>query len=548
MATVTVGVRLAQAVRARLSSLALSPRRWTVGFMRVNLLALCALLTVLGHGSGPRFPLLVVMAVLGTAITVTRKDAALTRVLLLVDAAVAALAVPLTGGAESPLVPYLPAVSFAAGATLGIEGAALSAGAMAFVLVAGRTGFPDRAGDSDTYGVTVAQWTIVSLTVGLCASGIRRLQVGSAGMADRYAEAYRLLDQLRSVARSLPGSLDPQTAATVLLDGAREVAPSRRGAVLLQTGERFVPLAMFGARRIPWRPSLTEPGPVRTAWERRRAYVEARGPDVGGRREGSCLLVAPLVTGGERPVGLLILERLPGQSFAESEIRGIETVAFESTPALETAMLFDELRMIAASEERSRLAREMHDGIAQDLASLGYEVDALSRSLEAGQGERALETARELRRGMTRLVSDLRLSISDLRSSVGPARAVGAALTEYARSAGTNSGITVNLTLTEAVVRLPAETEVALLRIAYEAINDARHCPGTRNLWVSLAVDPPSFRLRIDDDGEEGEATDRGRSVTVITDLAARLGAQVRVGGRDGRGRTVDVWMEEVRA
>jgi signal transduction histidine kinase len=56
---------------------------------------------------------------------------------------------------------------------------------------------------------------------------------------------------------------------------------------------------------------------------------------------------------------------------------------------LETAALFDELRIAAATEERSRLAREMHDGIAQDLAFLGYQLDALTSVLKRTAPRRA---------------------------------------------------------------------------------------------------------------------------------------------------------------
>lgn len=134
---------------------------------------------------------------------------------------------------------------------------------------------------------------------------------------------------------------------------------------------------------------------------------------------------------------------------------------------------------------------------------------------------------------MTSLISDLRLSLTDLRSSVGPGRGLGAALSEYARSAGTSSGITVHLTLTEGSTRLPARTEVQLLRIAHEAVNRARRRPGATNLWVSLAVDPPSAVLVVEDDSPERvvlppAAADTREMLERATILGARFSLEPR--------------------
>jgi signal transduction histidine kinase len=129
---------------------------------------------------------------------------------------------------------------------------------------------------------------------------------------------------------------------------------------------------------------------------------------------------------------------------------------------------------------------------------------------------------------MTSLISDLRLSISDLRSSVGPGRGLGAALSEYARSAGTSSGIRVHLSLKEGSTRLPADAEVQLLRIAHEAVGRARRRPGTKNLFVTLEVDPPSASLVIEDDAPNTQetVTDGTSADRAMHERAVRLGAR----------------------
>ena len=95
-------------------------------------------------------------------------------------------------------------------------------------------------------------------------------------------------------------------------------------------------------------------------------------------RAGSTLVVLPIVVGDSR-VGVVALEwRSATGSSPELLPAARASSSQRHALPLETAALFDELRIAAATEERSRLAREMHDGIAQDLAFLGYQLDALT--------------------------------------------------------------------------------------------------------------------------------------------------------------------------
>jgi signal transduction histidine kinase len=80
-------------------------------------------------------------------------------------------------------------------------------------------------------------------------------------------------------------------------------------------------------------------------------------------------------------MGVVALEWRSAGAWSPELVPGLVEVVERHALPLETAALFDELRIAAATEERSRLAREMHDGIAQDLAFLGYQLDALTAAL-----------------------------------------------------------------------------------------------------------------------------------------------------------------------
>jgi signal transduction histidine kinase len=218
----------------------------------------------------------------------------------------------------------------------------------------------------------------------------------------------------------------------------------------------------------------------------------------------------------------------------------------EATLRLETALLFGEVRTIATSEERRRLAREIHDGIAQELASLGYAIDDLVADATDSQQADAF---RALRREVTRMVGELRLSIFDLRSEVQAQISLGNALSDYVRQVSVGAAFSVHVILDEAPDRLPITVEAELLRIAQEAITNARKHAGAEHLWVTCRVDPPFAHLRVEDDGR-GLGTKRIDSfgLEVMRERADRLGGILEVGQRDPHGTFVDVRLGERRS
>src|SRR5690606_6747821 len=101
----------------------------------------------------------------------------------------------------------------------------------------------------------------------------------------------------------------------------------------------------------------------------------------------------------------------------------------------------------------------------------------------------------------SRVVSELRLSIFDLRSEISPSAGLGSAISDYVRAVGARSGFTVHLTLDEAPTRLRSEVETELLRILQEAITNARKHSDAQNLWVDCRIRPPFARITVHDDG-----------------------------------------------
>ena len=217
--------------------------------------------------------------------------------------------------------------------------------------------------------------------------------------------------------------------------------------------------------------------------------------------------------------------------------RSVQESLNDDALRLESAALFSDVKAIATVEERHRLAREIHDGIAQEIASMGYLVDDLAR-YECNQ--RHQDGLVALRDELTRVVTELRLSIFDLRSGVSNNVGLGSVLGDYVREVGKTSGMTVHLSLEESPRRLRLDVETELLRIGQEAVTNARKHSRGENLWVTCRVEPPFAELRIEDDGvgSVGPRQDH-YGLHIMKERAARINAVLTIGDRVGGGTVV---------
>jgi signal transduction histidine kinase len=510
----------------------------TTVVVRTGLLVLCAVLTLLSPARSDDLPWLGLVVATAVVAEIIGSRPAGVLAAPAVESVVCVVAVLGTGLHDSPILPALLGPAFVAGLTAGIPGAALTSLLPGLTLVAACVG-GYRGTD---YVAASATWTVLAAAAGVGGSGLRQMTAAKrrADLEPGYAAAYRLLAQLRPVARQLSVGLDTVTIGEGLLQSLRGIEAFDTGQVLVRTGSsRLTRLAALGEPCQSWDVSVDGDTAFGEAWLSQRPR---RVPNQlsGGPGSG---LVLPL-TIGLRTFGLIGLQTSEEGAFMHPH-DGMAGVAAEAALRLGTALLFEEVRGVATAEERRRLAREIHDGIAQELSYLGYVVDdvaAAARSGEAGDPGDLDERFAELRSEISRVVGELRLSIFDLRSEVSTHGGLGAALSDYVRLVARQTGITVHLSLSLAPDRLPAETEAELLRIAQEAVTNARRHADADNLWVSLEVDPPRALLRIEDDGHGlGDPREDSVGMAIMRERAARLRTTVRIGSRSPSGTSVEV-------
>ncbi len=425
--------------------------------------------------------------------------------------------------------PYLLAPMVVLGLSTGLRRSFFAALATALVLVAAAAAANLTPDEQLQGAISASAWAPMLIAVALLSAWARRIRGVSIPAVDpAYADAHRLLSELHTVARQLSLGLDPRTLARALLEDVRALVESQSATVLSRSpGGLFVPL-------IGDEPPAEAQSAIHDAW--------ITGETVRRVRRDTTVLVVPVVM-GVRVVALVVLTLPRGEHLEPAVLRGCQEAIVHAGSRLATAMLFDDVRRLATVDERMRLAREIHDGIAQDLASVGYLVDDIARDTD---GETAQRLA-DLRAHLGSMVTDLRLSIFDLRAGVDDVVGLGTAIGEYVQRVGSQSGLVVHVMLDESPRRLPTATEVELLRILQEAVTNVRKHARATNLWLSLTVDPPRARLAIEDDGrglQRGRADSMG--ITGMRERARRIGARLAVGASEHGGTRVEVLLDGV--
>lgn len=464
-----------------------------------------------------------VLAVTAQAISLTRRFPE-TVLVVLEGAGTAVLAVSVFPLEYEAALPYLATPALIGGiagglrvvtVVLAVEAAAIGVGSW---LILGRY-------EAEMAG-SVLTWLATGLGLGLLGTFTRR-NVSRVGLDASYRSALDLIRQLHALSGRLTSGLDPVDLADQAIAIVAEEIVISQAVVVLRHGDAFTPLR-FANGGMSY-PLDTAEQLMRTAWQTKR-------PAIGGKR-----VALPMATEADR-VAVILFEcsTMPSSKSLDRIMEQLET----ATVRLNAALLFTSVRESATSEERHRLAREVHDGVAQDVASLGYLVDNLAASVTTEEQQRDVAI---LRKEVTRVVGELRNSVFDLRNETGAGQGLGQSIASFARHVGSHSPFTVHVTLDESAIRLRPRVESELLRIAQEAINNARRHSGGENLWVSCRVHPPRAEIDIVDDGEGmGQGRDDSHGLRIMRERADRVGADLVVTSpaRDGRGTRISVRLE----
>jgi signal transduction histidine kinase len=255
-------------------------------------------------------------------------------------------------------------------------------------------------------------------------------------------------------------------------------------------------------------------------------------------------LVLPLKT-KETVIGVLDVQSKRLNAFDELDLTVLQSLARQAAIAIENARLYQQAQQLAVIEERTRLARDLHDSVTQSLYGVTLFAEAAGRLLALGQIESAGEHLQELQQTAQEALQEMRLLIFELRPSVLAESGLVAALQARLETVEGRAGLETSFKVEGADQRIAPEIEEGLYRISQEALNNALKHAQARRIQVFLRQNQSTVLLEITDDGLGFEPSlahqQGGLGLRGMEERAARMGADLSVRSRPGAGTQVRV-------
>jgi signal transduction histidine kinase len=241
---------------------------------------------------------------------------------------------------------------------------------------------------------------------------------------------------------------------------------------------------------------------------------------------------------GDHRLGTLALA-CDGRSARRFETPDVETLSALATQvglAIEAARIQDELQELAVQRERERIARDMHDGLAQVLGYVNTKSQAVSHLLSEGRIEEARNQLGQLETASRSVFADVREAILNLSGTAPSERGVAAALEQYAASLGRSAGVAIRFEATPeaAAAPLSAATQAEVFSIAREALTNVRKHAHAHRIDIDMRRVRGEVVLTISDDGVgfEADVLSRGPERWPHFGLAGMRERAESVGGR----------------
>jgi two-component system NarL family sensor kinase len=331
--------------------------------------------------------------------------------------------------------------------------------------------------------------------------------------AEKLRVRNRELSILNSIAEALNRSVDLNEALHIALAEATELLDLHTGWVWLldeQSGDSY----LAAAQGLP--PALTtDPRRMEGRCYCLDTYQMGDLSGAANVNVVTCSRLKTLVDGtdglryhasiplyaNEKKLGVLNVASPDWRELSDDDLRLLHTVGDLLSISIERARLFDKSAQIGALEERNRLAREIHDTLAQGLTAVALKLESADAWLQDGMNaEQAQENVRQAL-ALTRLnLDEARRSVLDLRAAPLDGRTLEEALQGLAQEKAIEAEF--ELTFESVGGRpLPIRVEVGLFRIAQEALSNVARHAGADEVYVGIVTLPDEATLVVADNG-----------------------------------------------
>ena len=282
----------------------------------------------------------------------------------------------------------------------------------------------------------------------------------------------------------------------------------------------------------------------------RADHIAAHPASVGfpdGHPAMTTFLGAPIRYRGT-PVGSLYLtEKAGGAPFTSDDEDVVRLFANQAAVAIHNARLYEQVQALAVETERTRISREMHDGLAQVLSYVNTKAQAVREFLDSGDVSTAGQQLGELSEAARQVYGDVREGILALRAEVGAGRSLKDALEEYVHEYEQRFDGDVDITweLDTAILALTPLQEVQVIRIVQEALTNVRKHAEARHIRVTFTHTGDELQIEVRDNGRGFNplAVKRGEwphfGLQTMQERAEAIGGHFEIDSETGRGTTV---------
>jgi two-component system NarL family sensor kinase len=252
----------------------------------------------------------------------------------------------------------------------------------------------------------------------------------------------------------------------------------------------------------------------------------------------------PLYAHGKK-LGVMNVASTDWRELSPEDLRLLYTIGDLLSIAIERARLFNKSAESGAVEERNRLAREIHDTLAQGLAGITLQLETADVLLESGQEPKKINAAIQQALKLARAnLEEARRSVLDLRAAPLEGRTLAQALKALAQEAAAQGDLDVDFELVGGERPLPVRIEAGLYRIAQEALANVVQHAAAQHVSLSLTILPDQAALVVEDDGHgfDPERTRRDRFGLIgLNERARLLGGTLQLHSSPGAGTHIEI-------
>ncbi|MBI4332469.1 MAG: HAMP domain-containing protein [Chloroflexi bacterium] len=270
--------------------------------------------------------------------------------------------------------------------------------------------------------------------------------------------------------------------------------------------------------------------------------------DFKDKKTAACIAVP--VQSSNRATGvLLVIARQELALVGAQEIHLAEATAQQMGLALENAWLRGQVEEMAILQERDRIAREIHDGLAQTLAFLNLQFTTVKELLAEGETEKAKAELNKMVRATADAYDEVRATIVGLDSEARLAQRVSETgflpvVRQLAGQFTEQSGIPAELSLPrDGVVQMPLRVQVQLVRVVQEALNNIRKHAVASKASIQLEEQEGQLVLRVTDDGRgfspDSPSAEKHLGLGIMKSRVESLNGNFRIESTPGSGTRI---------